>query len=35
MDIRLRSAVFQVFAHDLQRTLQFCRLLAPVGSPAS
>ncbi|MGX9788301.1 VOC family protein [Mycobacterium sp. MMS18-G62] len=27
MDIRLTSTVFQIFAHDLQRSLQFYRLL--------
>jgi catechol 2,3-dioxygenase-like lactoylglutathione lyase family enzyme len=27
MDIRVRSTVFQVFAHDLQRSLAFYRLL--------
>jgi uncharacterized glyoxalase superfamily protein PhnB len=38
MDIRVTSTVFQIFAHDLQRSLEFYRLLGlsvpdPEGSP--
>ena len=34
MDIRLTSTVFQVFAHDVQRSLDFYRLLGlPVPDP--
>jgi catechol 2,3-dioxygenase-like lactoylglutathione lyase family enzyme len=34
MDIRVTSTVFQIFAHDLQRSLEFYRLLGlPIPDP--